>query len=229
MSGNESNKPGKRFEAKFKRTLETFAENAGGEALRLCDGGRWGFEQQPADFISVYEGKTFLWECKAHHAWRGDKFTRWPLDRIQAQAPRLMKWERSSWNVSSFVAVNLYGDDINTQNECYVIPITRIHDLLCDRTDHHLRSLGLEDFERYGFRLKPAKGNVWNIASVYFKLTADSKDEIIDNWSTIPDNSCAHCEYCSMKPDGTEGFCRAEQEFKSYEEVRMTPEKLGCK
>lgn len=222
MSGNASNKPGKRFESIFRRSLAEFAERGGGNYIRFFDGGRWGYEQQPADFLSVWNENTFLWECKAHHMWRDGSERRWSFTAMQNQAPRLMEWERSAEHVKSIVVVNLYGDG---RDECFAIPIRILWGLLRGETPHDKRSLSHEEFGRFGIQLKRSPEGNWD---VYRAICAARAPRLYGIHETFAEGTCFWCEHCVTDDKCTQAFCLQSLDFIRTDWLHLTPKEIGC-
>lgn len=147
--------PGKRFEDKFKDSLDRK-----GYALRIQDkvfmgqNGRLLSKEGEGDFwFFSGTGDVFLIECKA----TGTR--RFPFEKL-TQEESLLGFEQVAGNFHSLVALNFYGENVRTDNRCFLIPIRDYMDykLACGR-----KSMPLSAAEQVGTECPRIKGNIWDL------------------------------------------------------------------
>lgn len=142
--------PGKRFERKFKESLELL----GGFAHRIEDGGRYSLNDQPGDFYYFSpDGIANLIECKATR----EKSFPFKLLR-DSQVASLLAFERVSRSTRSWVAVNYYGKNVAKDNRCFLVPINGYvqYAAACGR-----KSLPVFAAGEIGTECPKVKGNIW--------------------------------------------------------------------
>lgn len=147
--------PGKRFEEKFKESLDRK-----GYALRIQDkvfmgqNGRLLSKEGEGDFwYFAKSGDVYLIECKATGV------PRFPFDKL-TQEQSLVDFEAVAESYHSLVALNFYGENIRTDNRCFLIPIWDYLDykLTCGR-----KSMPLSAAEQVGTECPRIKGNIWDL------------------------------------------------------------------
>ena len=149
--------PGKRFERKFKQSLDLR-----GYALRIQDkcflgfNGRLLSEPGEGDFwYFASTGDAYLIECKA------TKGHRFPLSKLRdEQEESLAEFDRVAHSTHGMVALNYYGEDVRKDNRCVLVPIGayRRHKHTSGR-----KSLTVEEAVRLGTECPRIKGNIWEL------------------------------------------------------------------
>lgn len=148
--------PGKRFEAKVRKSLE-----AKGYTKRIQDkvftvGDRLMSKQSEGDFWFFSDtGHGFLIECKA------TKEKRFPFSKLrEEQEGELAAFDGVAGNFHGVVAINFYAENLRERNRCIVIPIAAYlgYKATCNRA-----SLPLEAAERIGVEYGRCKGGLWDM------------------------------------------------------------------
>lgn len=147
--------PGKRFEAKFKDSLDRK-----GYALRIQDkvfmgqDGRLLSKEGEGDFWFFSKtGDVFLIECKATGV------PRFPFDKL-TQEQSLKDFDQVAHNTHSLVALNFYEGNGRTVSRCFLIPIGDYAEYkrTCGR-----KSMPLSAAAEVGTECPRIKGGIWDL------------------------------------------------------------------
>lgn len=153
--------PGKRFEAKFHRSLELldgwctrFRDNSAGFGGKY-GGGKMN-QANPGDFLFIARnGRSYLVECKA------TKQRSFPFANVSDdQLAELLRFERMGATSKAYIAINFYQGDTRLKNECILVGI---EPFLAYRKATTRKSLPEDEAERIGWRCEVIKGNIWSL------------------------------------------------------------------
>lgn len=150
--------PGKRFEDKFRRSLEL----RDGLPMRLQDkcflgrDGRLLSEPSEGDFLFFgRDGHAYLIECKATGV------ARFPFDKLKEKQERsLLDFDAVADNCHGLVALNFYGSDIRKDNRCFLVGI---RDYLEYKRACGRKSMPLSAAEEVCTECPRIKGAVWEL------------------------------------------------------------------
>lgn len=154
-------KPGKRFEAKFKKSLDLlpgwaarFRDNSAGFGSQYGNGAMG--ETNPGDFIYLDpHGRNYLVECKA------TRQVSFPFEHISdEQLAELARFERMGPGFKAYVAINYYLGDTRLKNECILVGIGQF---LAYRKGTTRKSIHEDDAAMIGWRCEHEKGNIWKL------------------------------------------------------------------
>lgn len=143
---------GKRFEAKFRKSLALLP----GFSLRIHDGGDRVKAKEPADFwYFSTTGTAYLIECKAT-AQKSFPFARLRDDQRES----LAAFASTSGNTRSLIALNFYGADVRKENTLLVLDA---NDYLAYERTAGRKSIHRDQAALMGWEAPRIAGNLWSL------------------------------------------------------------------
>lgn len=153
--------PGKRFERKFRESLDLlpgwnarFRDNSAGY------GGAYGNakmnQANPGDFIYLdVSGRRYLVECKA------TKQASFPFKDVRdEQLAELKRFEDMGPGFKGYLAINFYLGDTRLKNECVLVNIDAF---LAYRKATTRKSIPEAEAAAIGWRCLKERGNIWKL------------------------------------------------------------------
>ena len=159
MSGNASNKPGKRFESRFRASLKEF-----GTPMRLFDGSKAYNVSTLADYVFFRDGKPFFFECKAEKLDSRMSSRAFSIEhRLGTQMTRMREFRKEQPGIPTLVALQFYCEPLRLHEAVFVFDSEELRAKVAEG----LKTINQRSAKTLGVQCPKAKGGLYDLTEVF--------------------------------------------------------------